>query len=1016
MNDLPSLKLSSPSAISPSDAQKDNKDFFKKPNDLFKQMLSLLDEIASAPKKMTRDMSSLNDKIKNIENSTQRIAKFEGGKVLKLPILGCLIKLFFNWYNNRLIAQKHQYEKKIKVFHQFLATFENEALAKIFDIENQMRILLEKDFPEKKKYQDIYSQHVLPIVQQAKQFITHRPFQFAAQAAAAKGKAAHASLQALKQLAENQPVIQSSGVSSQQVFLLPKEGVVFKRSDEQAKEEESLINDLFDLMSKQAVVGIFNIQKASADKFDIQFTEEVRARGLTPEDFSNLPSLRNGIKDKLSHHDRLLLQKHERMLPKVDILLKNYENIKKQTWYIKSVGQDWKSISFSDLQNLNLSHQLSVDTLIGTAPEPNKALSFHDHLLKETSFARALNYLPALHSSPNTLYFSPDLSNPKMRQAYETCEKYQWRYIDQSGKSHIVDFKTLHILSLQKTPMKGGLRAMQNNALTNASQAPYFHRLAKQALAAKWKAMSPELMHIDANTGRLSNLNDIQAKPFISNMILMSHLTSNAKEAILQRLTPDAEFNAILTAEFQLLDLHAKNLGVAPQSTIEYERYKNFQFSISSSPAPLSFQDLITQYLTDSIQLDTMIKFEEEGKTIEEPLKNLPELKKALDVRWQFVIFDTDLSLSEDNRLQLQIRKKVKEHLIPLRSVLLETTWKDQPLSNEAIQHLMDSDKRDLNVANWIRRADAPIYKHLSLSARQNVEQQLAPFIQEYTLSKMRESQPDTLITLKSLQNQFVKQLSDITQPKNLAIWQTLEQDLSSVTVRLDDTWEKITQRYHQNPNELRALNPQGLTSGQQVKIKYDLTSSSPEAVKKQKKIAAQLFPRITYRQQTALLERQQRRKEYLNNYQNLLQSTLKDKELITQIKQFLQRVETPLTSIRKEELLNDLKTYQTSCLLDHNDLLNLKKTICQECQPTYFNLTKAMYPLLADAYALNQAVYEGNKAEAGMAIGFFNIPLEKMINYTYATFPFDSPETQLAQNLANQIENIHDPAFFGHW
>ncbi len=1024
MNQIPPSNLSS--APSPISETKKENSFNKKTEDLshlfniIKSTFKSLTEIKIKREKIINEIRVLDDEIKHIEkslkDSKQNTPELKN-EPSKTPLVGTLVNEFYNSTNriHDFKVQKSEYEQKLKALRLSLVSVEKKKIDKIFELESQIRILLEKDFPEKEKYQKIYLQNVLPLVQEIKQSLIQRPFQFVAQAAAAKGKAAQAGLQALKQLAENKPVMKNGGVSTQEVFLLPEEGVVFKHSNERAKEEERLVNDLLDLMSKQAVVGIFNIQHVSADKFGIQFSEG-QARGFTADDLSKSPSIRDGIEQKLSDHDRLLLKKHEATPTKVDTALENYENVKKQTWFIKPPGKDgeWESVSFSDLQKLNLVHQLPAGALIGTAPESDKILSFQDHLLKETDFARALNYLPALHSSPNTLYFSPDLSNPEIRKAYETCEKYQWRYVDENGKSHKVDFKTLQTLCLQKTKMKGVLRPIQNKELLPHSQTYYFNTLAKQALDANWKAISPELMHVDA-TGGLANLKDIQAKPFIGDMILMHQLDSNTKEVILQRLTPDAEFNAVLTGEVQLLDMHAKNLGIAPQSNAEYERYTNFEFSISSSP-PLSLQNLIIGYLRGYLPPDTIIKFEEEGKTITKPLKDLPELQKALDVHWQFVIFDTDLSLSEDNRLQLQTRGGVEEHLIPLRSALLETNWKDRPLSKKAIQTLMNSAERDLRVADWIKRADAPIYKQLSPSARQSVKQQVAPLIQEYTLSEPRKKDPATMTTIKSLQDQFIQKLSDITQPNHLAIWQTLEKDLSSVAVRPEDTWEKIAQRYHQDPIELSTLNPQGLKPGEKIKIKYDLTSSAAEAAKKREMIAPQLFPRLTQRQQAALIERQQRRRDYLNNYQALFQSTLTGKELLDQIKQFVQRAETPMNSIEKEKFFTDCEAHEASILSSPTRLSNIKQFICKICQPTYFNLMKVMYPLLSDAYVLNEIAYRGDQATAGQSIGSFNAPLEKMISHVKASFPHDSIEVRLAKNLEDQIGSIRNPAFFGHW
>ena len=75
----------------------------------------------------------------------------------------------------------------------------------------------------------------------------------------------------------------------------------------------------------------------------------------------------------------------------------------------------------------------------------------------------------------------------------------------------------------------------------------------------------------------------------------------------------------------------------------------------------------------------------------------------------------------------------------------------------------------------------------------------------------------------------------------------------------------------------------------------------------------------------------------------------------------------------------------------------------------------KAMYPLLADAYALNQAL-NLNEAEAGRCVGLFSEPLETAIAKAKKRFKPATPRFQLAKHLEDQITTIKDPSFFGHW
>lgn len=560
------------------------------------------------------------------------------------------------------------------------------------------------------------------------------------QAASESGKAAQAAFQALRNR-ESAPILENSDVSQQEVFLLPQEGVVFKHSNERAEEEERLVNDLFDLMSEQAVVGTFHLHKASAKQFGIEVSGDVQARGVRIQDLS--PALLDCIKEKLSGQDQLILEQNK----------------------------------------------------------DNQAL-----------------------------YLCPNLSDPGSLLAYEMCEQYKWNYTDEAGERKEVDFKKAHLISIE--------HGTYVNPIPKEDRVPD-NWIKNQALNISWKTVGAPLMKL-ASTG-VTELTDIYAKPFISDMLLMQNLQGPVKREILDRLTPDAEFNAILTGELQLLDLHAGNLGVTPSPNPNYERFKNTQFSTRPLLGAerkvlnnVNFNTLICHYLEGKIQPDTVIEFTEEGKIVQLPLKDLPELQKALDTPWQFVIFDTDLSLSEDNRLQLQMRGGRAEHLIPFRSILLETDWKDRPLSDTVIQRLMSSTERDHRVEHWIKKTDAPIYQRLSEEIRKSIQQQVAPFLEKYSLSEKRERDEET--TVKRLRDEFVEELCLINE-KTVGFWTKLQKQLK----------------------EDEAL---------------DLScAESKVAMDKRRWIAAQLFPRMTQKQQNALFERQDRRNKYLSHYQTLSSS-----------------------------------------------------------------------------------------------------------------------------------------------
>lgn len=890
---------------------------------VFERNIPIINRLNSKAKTL-ENIIEINEEISKleieIENAKEKIfSKSKEGTSLLGDTLDHTIS---QTHLQKLQILKDGCEKQISAFRQNLPTAEEEQFSTIFNIEYQLRNVLKIDFPNKKKYQDLYDQAVIPLLRQTKSSILKSPLNFSAHAAAAKGKGLQAGLHALKILTQSNGVVTKKTSTSQNVFLFPKEGVVFKNADKIAEEEERTVNALFDLMSKQAVTGNFKFKRTSLERFGINTPLDIKKRGFTPDCLST--ALRQKLLMRLSMLDVQVLKAYEK----------------------KIVGES---------------------------------------------------------SSP--AYVIPNLSNQNEKEAYEICEQCKWKFVDKDGVKQVVDFKTFHTLTLTEEDMQ------EIEPLSpNISVSPTPDQI-QRALNVGWKIVSPELLTRSSNVN-ISEIQNIQAKPFVDRMILLNDLDHGIRDVVLKRLNADSQFNAILTAELQLLDLHSNNLGVEPEINSEYEYYENFRFTLPQNENK-TFKELLFAYLKGQITPDTLISFEEQGKLISKKLNDLPELQKALDIHWKLVIFDGDVCLSEDNRMHEIIFKTVPGHLIPLRSVLLETNWKDHPLSKEVIQHLMDSEERDLRVKQWLAKEDAPIYKQLSDDVVKEVKKRASKFVNRVSLShhKRRHSYP----TIHSLSMQFANDFSKVDKPEYLEIWKFLEQELSQVFVYPHDTWETIAQRTHQDVAVLQSLNPQGLHFNKKIKIQYDLTSLDDQALERRKKIAAQLFPRLTFRQQEAFIERQKNRKKYLKDHQDFFGSTLEGQPLLTQIENYLKESTTPLSSLRREQLLEELNQRKQSFLNQPQALSDFKAMICSECQPTYFNLAKAIYPLLADAYELNKAAMD-QEAEMGRSIGLPSKSIESIIQDIKIKFAANSPEVQLAERFEKKMANVKNAAFFSEF
>lgn len=613
--------------------------------------------------------------------------------------------------------------------------------------------------------------------------------------------------------------------------------------------------------------------------------------------------------------------------------------------------------------------------------------------------------------SEKAFYFTPDLTLPNYRTAYLKCESCKWTY-SYKGVEKQSDFKTLHLLYMQDPTQLANI-IPQSSLLDKPTGG-----MLVQALETPWTLKVSEVL----TNKNYAPLKKFESKPLLKDLILFNKAveTPNVLKHIQAHLTPEAEFNSILTGEVQLLDLHELNIGFVPVLNEEYEKYEDTSFTLFQTKK--SLKELLHSYMNGTVKIDTIIEFREGGVVVSKPLRDLPDLKKALEIKWELAIFDTDFSLGEDNELQILILNNKKEHLIPLRSAFFHNIWKDQSLSQSCVNRLLESGERDQRVKAWVSKEDAPLLKRLSSSGKANLHTALKPLLDLYSLSELR-SNSKTEKTLQDLTNEFAKAISDITKPENLAIWKLLEKELAEVSSKQGDTLEKIAKRYKQDLSVLKALNPTindpkvGLLAGTKVQLAYDLTSNNVEIAKKRAELAPQLFPRLTNRQQNALFERQKNRTTYLKNFQTL-QSFLPTPSLQTtaQLNTYINDPSTPISSPQRQLFLEEIEGVnarfaQKRIHLDEYlaTMKQIHTKIVDHCKPTYFNLMKAMYPLLADVFELNLALH---KEESKIGEYF----IEDTIKEVKAAFSVNSPIHQLAISLESKIQQKKDPSFFGNF
>ncbi len=647
---------------------------------------------------------------------------------------------------------------------------------------------------------------------------------------------------------------------------------------------------------------------------------------------------------------------------------------------------------------------------------------FFMDVMKDKMSEESQKKLQDLESHSKNFFLTPLLTEARAK-AYELCEHVEWAYLDEKGAFEVVDFKTLHLLYLQKK--------IKIKAIKIPNNIPKKELVF--ALLTPWTVLAEE-SNIEGDRIKLTN---VHVKELVK-MTTLSSLNNDAlQEAILMRLSDEAQVNAVLTAQFQFLDLHEGNIGVAPKVEDNTHEFQNCIFCVNESPVG-SFNDLILLYLEGKIESQDVISYVENEVKVEKTLKELPELQKALNCKWDLIFFDTDQSLYENNNIRMvkrgiykypekYNRKQMREEIsnlnkkkmvfnfyglekllrsskfyFPLRSAFL-AQGKNFPLSKNAIETLMHRDMQDADVKQWLNNEHSPIFKQLPPDIRADIQSQLIPYISKYCLYEKDHLHPD--MTIENLKNQFISEISNSKEENLKNIWEKLEEVLYSVLVNEGDTWENLSKQYQRKESILRTINPQEIKSDEKIRI-FDITSQSSEALKKRKELAAQFFPKITLRQQKALLERQQGRKIYLDQFQALKNSSLGGKDLYHQLYEYINQPTTPFSSSEREIFLKFMNEQKNLLVSETNtkSINQLKEIIEKKCQPTYLNLAKAMYPLLADVYELSLLVH--GEQEAGYDIGVE--PIEDLVYDALTNFSQNTPGHKLAKAIGKKVIDLN--------
>lgn len=493
-----------------------------------------------------------------------------------------------------------------------------------------------------------------------------------------------------------------------------------------------------------------------------------------------------------------------------------------------------------------------------------------------------------------------------------------------------------------------------------------------------------------ATQPQTEDLQNIEAKPFATGMKTVDELMRSPRlcEEAFRRLDRNSQVNALLLSEFQLYDLHTQNLGLRVARTPETELFVNTTFSFASSydamlPLPwglkatrVSFDQLVAGYIEGKIDETTVISYSVDGVEKKERLGQLPELLKALkEAPYELVIFDTDKNFAETNGVHFgDFSEGYKGHYIPLRSCLLEVSFKDRPVPREVIDMARKNDKL---ILDWLWSSTSPIYHFMNEDEKDWVMETIRAWAADpdYSVTLSR--------TVRECRRGFSLDAAQLSTEFKQGFWKKMEEILSDhgyfkpYVVRARDTVESIANHFQIEPMELKALNPEfdlsELQVGMELRVKPKLTSDlSGLALRKQ--IARELFPKASCFQVRAYEKRIQARNTYLRSVDKLasLRKQEGSEQTISTLKRILKRSSTPLSSFQKDEFYEKLKPN-----IDSRALKKIVDDLAEAIKPTYFNFMKAMYPLLADSWEILAILY-GKKA--GWHVGLFTTPIEQII------------------------------------
>jgi hypothetical protein len=621
-----------------------------------------------------------------------------------------------------------------------------------------------------------------------------------------------------------------------------------------------------------------------------------------------------------------------------------------------------------------------------------------------------------------SLYKHKLTQDPKELQALSYCQMHKWKVKYPNGNQWEGSFAQLKKLWLTNKIQDDTLIAELGD--TNFRKIQQNKNGLLTALEMPLELIAPPyIIHVPQRP-----ILDVLVKPFLENLHSLYELQTRegieSVETCLSHMDEESVMRALLTIPLQVMDLHASNIGLTPIQQDAFNRFKNMSFSIGTPEKTIENINIYQLQILNhqnSIPHHAIVSYEwkdSSGRLIKASFSyaNLKGtgLDSLLKTAWNLELFDTDLSMGENNELNFHphvLSTSENNVLLPFRSAFLGTRWSRKPLPLEIIDRLIAQKDTHKKVLEWMNRMDAPIRRKLTRSQNANITALLRPLLEQscYTKDYCREFQlPENIETL---QTKFANTICDpiahdlyVQQLwKTLEIYLTLNGYPTFYTVQPGDTYASIAQKFGKDVLKDNPINSSiACTPGTLIRIRPDIGSEMTSAAQKfRENIAKQFFPRVTWKQRNAFIKRTSRQQEYLRNFQLLTDQNqhLNKKQMI----QIITADPSPLSTNEVRQFLEKCKIAYAPGKGAKERMHAFRKELQIKFHPSYTALAKTSFPFLADMQELYELYFQ-NRERAGFALGCYKDRLSDILQSCVNKAYLNPEMAELAHRLHERI------------